>query len=80
MLLPHASPLLLLSPLLLHSFCHTPRPFRQQGDGRGGIAALLSAKKFGRVLDLAGGRPLGAFEPNSLGNQLRRGIEGADGR
>lgn len=33
-----------------------------------GIAVLLSAKKFGRVYDLRGGRLLSTFEPNSLGN------------
>lgn len=45
---------------------------RKKGeDGRGAIAALLSEKKFGRVVDVSGaGRVLGAFEPNSLGNQL----------
>ncbi|GBF98421.1 hypothetical protein Rsub_10486 [Raphidocelis subcapitata] len=34
----------------------------------GGFAALLSPKRFGRVYSLAGGRQLGAFEPNSLEN------------
>jgi hypothetical protein len=47
---------------------NSPPKQGRSSTGGGGVAVLLSAKKFGRVFNLAGGRQLATFEPNSLNN------------